>query len=359
VFRVRTVYHDVESENAMRRFVSRGWVCAWAALAVAAATAPAQALITFGTLSNFDVINDTGQVCHGFDIELEGVHPADVAFTFGAPYIRYGDPQIIDTGTGVTIRYASTFSGSAWAAGTPAQDPLNPIVTGGHQLFFQGDPNYINLPGDHFGVALNGTPTSTVYHWLQGDATGFLSAVGSAVKLPAPILTVAPAANPVVAPAAVQMQVLAPPKEPAKAFGEAMWVKVFITESTAPAELEHMVVGDAAMPDRNDVAETEIEWQLLQEGKNGMEEIDSGLDDLKPGSESITRRYEFYKYSGAYDPEGEATDEVPTDATVGDFIGGQNVAINLAAFAVPEPASLLGVGLGLAGLTLRRGRRSR
>ncbi len=154
------------------------------------------------------MINDTGETCHGFEIELEGVHPSDISFTFGSPYIRYGDPVKIDTGTGTIVRYASSFDSSTmqWAAGTPFQDPNNPVITGGHQLFYSaygGDPNYINLPGDHFGVALNGNPTNTIYRWLLGDATGNLSPAGSNVKIPAPAWNVAPPVNPA-APAAVQ-----------------------------------------------------------------------------------------------------------------------------------------------------------
>ena len=41
---------------------------------------------TFGTLSNFDVFNDTGEETHGFEIELDGIAGTDVSFTFGAPY---------------------------------------------------------------------------------------------------------------------------------------------------------------------------------------------------------------------------------------------------------------------------------
>ena len=44
----------------------------------------ASAQTTFGTLSNFDVFNDTGQESHGFEIELDGVSSGDVSFTFGS-----------------------------------------------------------------------------------------------------------------------------------------------------------------------------------------------------------------------------------------------------------------------------------
>ena len=39
--------------------------------------------IMYGTLSNFDVINDTGHPTNGFEIELEGISPGDVVYTFG------------------------------------------------------------------------------------------------------------------------------------------------------------------------------------------------------------------------------------------------------------------------------------
>ena len=323
-----------------------------AALVLVSFGTPAFATQFFGSLSNFDAINDTGQVCHGFEIELDGVHPADIAFTFGSPYIRYGDPVKIDTGTGTIVRYASSFGTSGWAVGTPAQDPLHPITTGGHQLYFQGDPNYLNEPGDHFGVALNGNPTNTIYRWLLGDASGNLTPAGTNVKIPAPVWNVQPPAN-AAAPAAVQVVVPALPKEhPQDLFGEAMWVKVFVTESPDPAELHHLLVGDPAMPDGSNPAEVEIEWQLLQTGKGGgLDEVDSGLNDLGANAESVTRRYEFYKYTGPYDVDGEALLENPAGhpEAVGEFLGGQNAALNLAPF-VPEPDTLTLFGIGLASM---------
>jgi hypothetical protein len=214
-------------------------------------------------------------------------------------------------------------------------------------------------------VALNGNPTNTIYRWLIGDAVGNLSAAGSNVKFPAPVWNVRPPANPA-APAAVQAVVPALPKEhPEDVFGEALWVKVFVTEAAEPVELEHLLLGDPAVPDGSEPAEIEIEWQLLQAGKDSGDEVDSGLDDLGMDSESITRRYEFYKYIGPYNDEGEAKIEDPEDpaidpilfpnGVVGEFLGAQNAALNLAAF-VPEPTALALVGMGLAGLarTCRR-----
>src|SRR5512134_3250786 len=88
------------------------------AMAVALFAAGRQAPLTYGTLDNFDVINDTGQETHGFEIELEGISSTDVSYTFAAPYIRYETPTIVPTPTGVIVRYAATYAAGAWSATT-------------------------------------------------------------------------------------------------------------------------------------------------------------------------------------------------------------------------------------------------
>src|SRR5437868_5724127 len=58
----------------------------------------AQSATVSGSLSNFDVINNTGHDAHGFEIELEGLQPADVYYTFNIQ--RYGNPSITQSATG-------------------------------------------------------------------------------------------------------------------------------------------------------------------------------------------------------------------------------------------------------------------
>src|SRR5512147_2781578 len=73
--------------------------------------ARAQSAIIYGSLGNFDISNDTGKVCHGFEVELDGLVPSDVPYSFSAN--RYGAPQVLPTATGVAVRWAA-----AWDAAT-------------------------------------------------------------------------------------------------------------------------------------------------------------------------------------------------------------------------------------------------
>lgn len=324
-----------------------------ALLALSALPVMAGPVTVFGTLSNFDAVNDTGQNCNGFEIELDGISSSNVTYTFGSPYNRYGNPTIRNIAGGVILDYSAAFSGGSWSTFTPFT--TSPISTGGHQFWTGGDPNYpAHVPGDHFGVGLTANPTNTVYRWLAGDASGNLSPVGSNVPIPAPIVNVAPpVANPA-APAAVQVVVPAPEAEfPGALFGKAIWVKVFKTESSDhPVALNDLLVGNPALSN-----EVEVEWVLLQ--KNVVDNHDSGQNDLLPDSKAATVRYEFYKYVGPFSQEGEALIDSPDpnnlSATVGGFIGGQNIAVNLAALPqVPEPATATLILPGIAALLARR-----
>ena len=107
-------------------------------------------------------------------------------------------------------------------------------------------------------------------------------------------------------------------------------------------------------------SETEIEWVLFQakpadkdngEGDELLLEkpLAADFDDKK----SVIRRYEFYEYLGAYNPEdneAQPFDEAdPVGAgEVGRYIGAQMAAANLMAAPVPEPSTWLSMLAGLA-----------
>jgi hypothetical protein len=326
------------------------------AIALASFGTQARATTLYGSLGNFDCINDTGSTAHGFEIELDGCLPSSVAATFGAPYNRYGTPTITTDGTNTFVRYASTYSNGNWAVGT---DSGTYAPTGGHSLFYQqygGTVGYPGtIPGDHFGVALNANPSNTIYHWLLDGGNGSLVKAGTSVMVPAPVLNVVAAVNPV-NPAAVQAVVQAPAPEVGQQLSEAIWVKVFTTvvENPVPVNLNQLVLGNAVVaPD----TETEVEWQLLQTDP-ARPDLGEKMDkaDVAAAGESITRRYEFYKYIGGYDPEShEALHDTYDPSYVGDFLGNQNVAANFA--QVPEPSTfVLGISClaGLGFVTLQR-----
>jgi hypothetical protein len=145
-------------------------------------------------------------------------------------------------------------------------------------------------------------------------------------------------------------------------FGDALWVKVFTTEFEHPIELEELV-GDNNLVQQ---AETEIEWQLLQKEFNNplSGQLESGLGvPVGPNAASILRRYEFYEFSGVYDPETHESlfdpgfgDSLPGPNDVGTYLGSQNAAVNLVVNLVPEPQTfaLMLIGFGLCGAVARR-----
>lgn len=318
----------------------------------------AQAGVAYGTINNFDTVNDTGVECHGFEIELEDIHSTDITYTYD--WNHYGTPTITEDNSvplhpRVRIRYKSGKNpDGSWAAYTAI--PSAPIApTDGHAFT---DPSQ-NFGGEHFGAGYLGTPTKISYHWLVDDGNGGL-VLGPAVNVATPIFTYSP---PVAAiPAQVQAVIPAPPALPVKEFGPASWVKEIITTSHNNNQVK---LRDLVSDDPNDEHdknwrngepdEVEVEWQLLQTdfnkaagGKNG--ELAGAPQALAKGDEIITRRYEFYKYLGPIDEEtGEAMTEsvgpdgihgtgiksingvdvdLSTVIVVGDFVGAQMSAFD-------------------------------
>ena len=355
-------------------------------LAAAAVNLPAAAAVV-GTLGNFDVVNDTGKVAHGFEIDLEGLNSSNVTDTFGGagryfpPTVeRYGSPVVSNTANGVSIVYSGSFSGGSWNVGTPS----GPYTTPGESCWTGGGSGYgPGTPCDHFGVGTNKNPTKTTYSWLTETSSHSSVLTPVVATLPAPILTVIPPLPPAPgqppAPAVVVGQVQSPPppadqSEPQ--FGTPQWVKVFTTQYDKPVALENLVGGNGIVPQSK--AETEIEWQLLQtDPGNPLAGQIENSGDVGANAESVLRRYEFYKYVGPVDPaSGEVSSDTPildangnpvsplNGGNIGSFVGAQNNALNLngvylglpaGAVAAPEPMSLSLLATGVIGLaTLRR-----
>lgn len=304
---------------------------------------PAGASTVYGTLNNFDTVNDTGQPCHGFEIELDDLHSTDITYTYD--YNHYGKPSIREDNSDpahpkVFIRYASAkdVNGNFLAFTAVPSAPISP--TNGHQCTNPA----VNLGCEHFGVGYRTPPSLARYNWLVDDGQGNL-VLGPPVNLSTPTWTyVPPAPN---QPAVVEARVVAPPAPEVhpKEFGEATWVKAIktTTHNNREVELRDLVSDD---PDRDDdrnwrngePAEVETEWYLLQQEfakpGEGRDELGGAPEELEGGDEVVTRRYEFYQYAGPYDPESNEAlcDEYPQQDPVkpecdtellGDYIGAQ------------------------------------
>lgn len=342
-----------------------------------------------GFLGNFDVINDTGKVAHGFEIDLEGLHSSDITDTFGGPgrgfptgrgfgagsVERYGAPTISEYSSGgvfgTKVVYQGLFNGSAWDYGTPSGS----FITPGDNCWSGGGLGYnASTPCDHFGVGVRANATKTTYSWLTETAPNSGVLNNGVVNLPAPVWNVIPAAPPpagqpvvppvvaavIQAPAPVQ-----PPELPEPQWGMAIWVKVFTTELEKAPKLEDLIGGNAVLNN----LKTETEWQLLQKDPgnplSGILESGYGAP-VGPNAASILRRYEFYKFGGQYDAIDHhailaGTDSLPGLGDVGTYLGAQNGAANLVAApaAVPEPGAwaMMLSGLGAVfGIARKRAR---
>ena len=317
----------------------------------------AQALLAYGSLSNFDVYNETSSPLYGFEIELEDLAKSAVFGTYPNRYKTSVTQQVDPATSKVTtvVRYAASYVGGSFDYST-APHVGDAVATNGHTCISVGGC-------EHFGVAYAGSPSATRYHWLAEDPAnpGTLIA-GPIVSLGAPIWNVIPAADPA-RPPEVRVVVPAPefePPEVGERKADAVWVKVFKTEVEDEVRLEDLASGAPVIND----AETETEWELLEDGKQ-MDQQDDALE----GSKQVIRRYEFYKYSGSVDAENEPLclfegcsepnlDPLAGPIELGDLIGAQMGAVNLDLMNVPVPLPaslpLLAAGLAAIGVARRR-----
>lgn len=300
-------------------------------LMIHAVSPAARASTAYGTLNNFDCVNDTGSETHGFEIELDDVRSTDITYTYD--YNHYGIPKITQDDTDplhprVFVRYAATRNADgSWTAYTAI--PAGPIAaTDGHQFT---DPT-VNFGGEHFGVGYYGAPSTVKYNWLIDDGAGNLIH-GPAVYIATPTFSYYPPVpqQPV---AQVQAVVVLPPPEvqpPAQwQFGEAMWVKDIktTTHNANKLELVELVDPDPENPTapnwtNGEPAEVETEWRILQTEFANADNPKGALagvpEDLPGGDEVVTRRYEFYKYTGPFDAESHEAmaDQVGPDGIHG------------------------------------------
>lgn len=296
----------------------------------------AQTAAIYGQLGNFDVVNHSGQDGHGFEIELDGLQPNNVTYSFS--YQRYGAAQITATPTGTLVRWTSTYTNGAF-------DQTTLPYTGGGAFggsCYMGGANYNSAGCEHFGVSLTATPTATHYRWLIEDAAnpGTLIGFNPPVAIVAPVYVIIPPAV-VGEPPVLEANFEAPePPERPDLYGDAQWVKIFKTELTREVTLDELMSDNPIVP--QDAAQTEVAWEIIQTdptvsgNTNGNRQHRGNSGTLHFDTRAVIRRYETYNYTGAYDPIthkalcADLVCSLPAAGEVGDYIGAQMGAANVA-----------------------------
>ncbi len=357
-----------------------------------------------GGLSNFDVVNNTGRDAYGFEIEFEdsSFYKTSIGSVFGlnrdfgparggtTGVVRFGtvDVSDYDDGAGNHLGVRITYGGH-FASGITTPFNAGGFNTPGESCWPGANALWKSNPCDHYGVTTTQNPATTRYAWLVADPNRPAPASFAGytrVLAGIPAVNIAYSPPQVAAPAQVQVQIqaIAPVRPAAPAalelpevqdqWGEAYWVLTYKTKVDKRIDLGNLLQDDADM----EAAEVESEWSILQRrplaklgdgkepGANEAKEKVDLLDDADNGK-AVMRRYEFYKYIGAVNPEdGEvicdtACEDDPQGRLsgqnfVGDFVGAQMAGYNIGAVpAVPEPqtCALLLAGLAMVGVLAR------
>jgi hypothetical protein len=302
--------------------------------------AQAQTASFYGSLSNFDAVNNSGHDAHGFEIELEGLQPNDVYYMFSV--LRYGQPTVIPTATGVKVRWAGSYDASAQRfLQTTLQHAAGTSFAG--TCYQWNGASYETSGCEHFGVTLRANPTRTSYHWLIEDpqTPGSLIAVNPPVAIPAPTYIITPPVQ-VGEPPVLEAEIEAPePPETPETYGDAQWVKIFKTQLNRTVTLDELMSDNPIVP--QDASQVEVSWDILQQSppSGGTQRRKRNQGSLDPLTRSVIRRYETYQYTGAYDPVthqvicgGDGTCSAPQPGELGDMIGAQMAAANVEVNAV-------------------------
>jgi Divergent InlB B-repeat domain len=324
------------------KFTSAGFAFALFLLftIITPSAANAQSATVYGSLGNFDVINHTGHHSHGFEIELEGIHPEDVYYSFSVQ--RYGLAHVTATATGTLVRWESSYANGAFTQTTLPHAPNTPFAGS----CYQWGANYNQSACEHFGVSLQATPTHTTYRWLIEDTAnpGTLVGVDPPIAIVSPVYVINP---PVVQGGGPELVDVIEAPEPAEApelYGDAQWVKVFKVQLNREANLDELVSDNAVVP--QDAAHLEVEWEIVQQepasnsNSNGNRRRRQHTETLNVDTRAVVRRYETYAFTGQYDPvthEALCADLTCNTAAVdevGELIGAQMTAANISVASV-------------------------
>jgi hypothetical protein len=351
-------------------------------MAIFAWAVSANASGIYGTLSNFDIYNTTTEPAEGAEIELEGCDSSSIGGHYPSHFSTISINNYNEGGkSGTRIRFEGYNFDLPVTQGSLQPNP-NPLSTNGHQLTNSAG-------GEHFGFWLNsGQPTETRFYWLNNNG-GLYQRIGTLPEIvPSPSWNYNPPPNPG-QPAVLQAAVKVPePAEVVVQRPDSTWMKLYKIKLPAsqapddPAEMQALLlrlISDAnpgndqpdvplndIVPEGEDPAEVEAEWELLEGGAVPKVKVnDDPIDEEDAENDKLViRRYEFYEYTGAYfEPEHEPNTRFleeellePPDGELGIFLSSNMVAAVLEQNIIPEPATLTMVSIGLGTLMLVRRR---
>jgi hypothetical protein len=352
----------VHRYNKDRKKRGRRLACGTVILALFAA-APAESASNYiaGGLGNFDAANFEGQDAYGFEIQIEGITPADLAPSWTGN--KFGEPLVVPYAGGVYVRYQSAYDPNTqqFISKTIPKAP----GTSWQGTCYMGYPSaaaYLNAGCDHFGVHLNYTAMTTAhqttYRWMFADPNNPGQLVGSPnlimVATPTYYFQPAPIDQPTAPPILVaEVDLPPPPPRPVPQYGDAVWMKVFKTEMNREVSLDELTSNN---PDGTtntivpqDATQLETEWKLMQQSpppdgnhRQRGKLINEGTPNID--SKAVIRRYESYAYTGSYDSvtheatcAGDPNDpnnlpgscNAPMVDEVGDMLAAQMAAVNI------------------------------
>lgn len=316
-----------------------------------AAFAPASAQV-IGSYDNFDCFNDTGTEAEGFEIDVEDIDASALIREFPSNFsstpwvIRYGlptvtpydfrtaspDPQHSYDGghKGVLIVWAAKYVSGKWvadyghqvrfgvAAGNGTPYVKNPSYTAGDSCWFYGlGGKYPSSGCDHFGISFAPGVAigKQIYHWKIADPANpgtLINAQQEASLPPTPGLTYVPPVRPGVPPV-VNVVAEGPPDnadpaiDPNTQYGDAYWLKNYTSYQKARAQLDALQKNQVPMKNGGGVTVV-VSWALVQRPpliNNGElpEKKEVENDPIPANAVGVTKRTEYYRYAGAYDPD--------------------------------------------------------
>ena len=301
----------------------------------APALAQAQSAIIYGSLSNFDISNDTGKVCHGFEVDVDGVQVADYSGSFTSN--RYGTPVVAQTPTGVSVTWGTTYSASTgWATRTLPHTV--PWFSGQCYQWVAG--TYENGGCEHFGTYFVSNPTKVTSRWMcesTADAS-VLVPIDPPTATPFPYYYVQ---APVVQNNPPQLVVEVPAPEPAEVvgqFGTAQWIRTFVTQLQQPINLDQLLADNPAVVPM-DPAQLESDYSIIQDepaaGGKGNRKRKRNAGNIDPTTRAIVRRIETWAFTGQYDAVthealcADLTCTAPAVGEIGDLLAVQMTGANV------------------------------